>query len=461
VLLSAWLPVKKALKLSAIETIRQSDDIRIRSRQIKTSKLTQKLFGLEGTLASKNFKRNRRKYRATVFSLCLSIVLFISASSFCDYLNYSIKQFVETYDCDILYQSDNITEDTWFETFKNQSGITKAACIYELYDGELLADNSFLTEQAKSDSQSKTGSKSTVFAKMIFVDDDSYAAYLLEHGYDKSVYMDAENPTAIAVDTVSYITEDNKAGSYRAFAKENADVTYAASYGEEHDSGEQVSVHIGAVEENLPYGTQMLKGSVLLFYPKSAMKMLSNTDGLQLEMAFSSDNPDRAYNRMQLAVQSEDTLTGILNNIDSQIQINKGLMTVIQVFSYGFIVLISLIAMMNVFNTISTNIALRRREFAMLRSVGMTQRGFFKMMNYECFMYGMKGILFGLPIALLVTYLIYHTISNGLDMQFYVPWHSVVIAVGSVFLVVFVTMIYAMNGIRKDNVIETLKNENY
>ena len=59
---------------------------------------------------------------------------------------------------------------------------------------------------------------------------------------------------------------------------------------------------------------------------------------------------------------------------------------VINVLSYGFVILIALIAVANVFNTISTNVALRRKDFAMLRSVGMTQKGFDRMMCY-CLLY--------------------------------------------------------------------------
>lgn len=44
--------------------------------------------------------------------------------------------------------------------------------------------------------------------------------------------------------------------------------------------------------------------------------------------------------------------------------------------------------------------------------------------------------------------------------SFYVPLHSIVIAVGSVFVVVFATMLYTTSRIRRDNPIDALKNEN-
>ena len=143
-----------------------------------------------------------------------------------------------------------------------------------------------------------------------------------------------------------------------------------------------------------------------------------------------------------------------------RVESQRALITVLNVFSYGFIVLISLIAAANVFNTISTNISLRRREMAMLKSIGMTQKGFSKMMNFECLLYGVKGLIYGLPVSFVITYWIFKSISNGWETNFFIPWQNVAIAVGSVFAVVFATMIYSMQKIKKDNPIDALKNEN-
>ena len=137
----------------------------------------------------------------------------------------------------------------------------------------------------------------------------------------------------------------------------------------------------------------------------------------------------------------------------------RNLILLVKIFSTGFIVLISLISAANVFNTISTNINLRRREFAMLKSIGMTRKGFNKMMNYECLLYGLKGLIYGIPAAVGVTYLIYRSMQYSIDVSFFVPADSVIIAVGSVFLVVFATMLYSMNKVKKENTVDALKTE--
>ena len=139
---------------------------------------------------------------------------------------------------------------------------------------------------------------------------------------------------------------------------------------------------------------------------------------------------------------------------------NRNVITIIKVFSYGFITLISLIAAANVFNTLSTNINLRKREFAVLKSLGMSPRDFNRMMNYECLLYGSRAILLGLPVSVLVSYLISRVFASGYVTEFRLPLSSMAIAVLSVFLVVFATMQYSISKIKKANTIDVLKNEN-
>lgn len=167
-----------------------------------------------------------------------------------------------------------------------------------------------------------------------------------------------------------------------------------------------------------------------------------------------------AMENLESAAEENGIHTGNFQDVRELGDMNMSLVTIIQVFSYGFIALISLISVANVFNTISTNISLRRREFAMLKSVGETSKGFNKMMNYECLLYGSKALIFGIPVAFGITYLIFRSVNSGLEVSFYLPWAAVAIAVGSVFLVVFATMMYAMRKIKKDNPIDALKSEN-
>jgi putative ABC transport system permease protein len=130
------------------------------------------------------------------------------------------------------------------------------------------------------------------------------------------------------------------------------------------------------------------------------------------------------------------------------------------VLIYGFITLITLICIANIFNTVSTNISLRRKEFAMLRSVGMTPASFRKMIRYESIFYGLKGLMYGLPLSLIMAYLLYRINRTVMDFAFTLPWKNYAVAVLMILAIVLATMLYASAKVRKENIIEALKEEN-
>lgn len=75
-------------------------------------------------------------------------------------------------------------------------------------------------------------------------------------------------------------------------------------------------------------------------------------------------------------------------------------------------------------------------------------------------MYGTKALIYGIPVSAVITYLIYDTVNRGIETAFVMPWKAAGTAVLSVFIVVFLTMMYSMRMIKKENPIDALKNEN-
>lgn len=465
VLLSAWIPARKALKVSAIEAIRQNDDVFIKPRKVRTSRLTQKLFGLEGTLALKNFRRNKRRYRSTIFSLFVSIVLFISATSFCDYMNSSLGELIDHYDSDLDYRLENRKSlDKVFALLNSVSDV-KRSIYYVDGGGNIELDASYITDESRKmfglGDESKDG-KVQIPCYFFFIQDEEYEKFLKENGFEREKYMSKEKPVAlISNDCVNYDSDIKKYVFFDVLKKTGVS---AKIYDEEGKHGQPLEIGSGVLGEDVPFGTKGYKGSyLLLYYPLSVLPEYEGIlkESLGVNLSFGTDNPDSCAMRMKKVLEANEINA---NNLYNNYQTRKSsiaLMTVIRVFSNGFIILILLIALANVFNTIATGIILRRREFSMLRSIGMTQKSFYHMMNFECLIYGFKGVLYGLPVAVLATYGIYQAISASIAGAFYIPWYGVAIAVGSIFVVVFLTMIYSMHKIRKDNVVDILKEDTF
>lgn len=474
VFISASIPAKKAARRPAIEAIRQSDDVAIKRSKVRTNPLTYKLFGFEGMLASKNFKRNRKKYRVTVLSLFVSLVLFISASSFCNYMTEGVNMAVQDYNYDISYAhvGDDLSEasvEDMKSIIENTDEITDVNYIAE--DGgwlaELASDGLVSDEalQAMGDffGTDENGNPS-ILVSLYFVEDVSYMEYLESEGLDADVFMNAQSPVGVIYDSI--ILYDGKYTKYDVFGQERFTMDIQQKVPAE-DGGEEtkrIEINVGASVNHTPMGLyeNNYSGYVYIMYPYSAYRTVMGVDTDPYEVIYymKSDNHIVSNDKLCETLDSMDIGGYSVNDAAQSVAVTQALVTILKVFSYGFIVLISLISLANVFNTISTNIGLRRREFAMLKSVGMTKKGFNRMMNYECVLYGMKGIIFGIPVSLVINWLMSRSMDFGVDLGVIIPWKSIIIAVASVFIVVFATMLYSMSKIRHDNTVETLKNEN-
>ncbi len=258
VIFSAWIPARRAAGMNAIEAIHQSRDVTAGGKPAKTAKLTYVLFGLPGVLASRNVKRSRKKARIIILSLLMSMVLFLSAAAFTDYLTEAV----------------------------------------------------------------------------------------------------------------------------------------------------------GGRSEYTPRPEE--------------------SDG----------PPENGLDRVTPGESKQD------------------IVKIVRTFSCGFVVLISLIAASNVFHTIYASVTLRTREYAMLASVGMTRSDFRRMMYLECLLIEIKALVWAIPISFFVAYLLYRSVLRGCEATFHLPWLAVVLAVVGAWIVVLVSMMYAIAHIRKGELMESLKNEN-
>lgn len=510
VLISAWIPSKRATGVSAVEAIRQSMDIKVSGRPVRTSKLAYKLFGLPGVLAGKHYKRNRKKYRTTVVSLFMSIVLFVSAAAFTDYMMESAEgglasdQFDLIYAAesdassamtpdellDLLFSEQNVTGGTYTKKQFLQGDISREY-VTAMYAGR-FADFGMEREDAAPKELSISG-------YLYFVADAEFNRLLEKYDLKEADYYDREKPLGLALDRnieldrrlEKYVTLDTLKGDgcvieglyyveidgyYRKDSRIDENGNKVILYQNRDNESDIIELPYGesfakytlrsekTIEEapffvsrstpvaiNMIYPYSMLESVI----PEAALNQFRNT-----EYFLTSSNHTASFENLAPVLTENGLSSRQLFDYAANAETNRNVVTIIRVFAYGFIVLISLIAAANVFNTISTNISLRRREFAMLKSVGMTQKGFRRMMNYECLLYGSKALLLGLPVSCGITYLIYRAVTTAYETSFHLPWAAIGIAVLSVFLVVFATMMYAMSKVKKDNPIDALKNEN-
>ncbi|MBR5948728.1 MAG: ABC transporter permease, partial [Clostridia bacterium] len=514
VLVSAWIPSKRAMRVSPLEAIRQTRDVAAKGKQPRRSKLFLKLFGAEGMLSKNYYHCSKKKYRATVFSLVMSLVLFITASAFTMYLkkSVSVSELVgDGSNFDLLYNYEmNVSE---FDTVKSAlEPFTDDACAIITAPGEtfFIADDGTITTEYAEAAESNRPSDPAIFrpnAHVYYIDDAYFEKLVSELGLDMSAFTDEANRTALVVN-VARSVEYTQLGSIDKISrfgvfKDGADsflIANCADYykagqhtevrwsGGEYGSGELIAISYqdgkdgenGSTEaRQVPLDFERVRiGALLDNAPLGLKRYMDMRSGIQIAFPLSTYPGEYGEQKAAVCMRSADSRIaakqfkevlverGIAFNPSSLYDAHENnrvidnLLTILNVFTYGFIVLITLISAANVFNTITTNVALRRRDYAMLRSMGMTKRGMNRMMNYECLLYGSKALIIGLPIAIFITFNIDLAVGNMTVLPFELPWTAIGIAVIGIFIVVFASMLYQTGRIKKDNPIEALRNEN-
>ena len=533
VLISAWVPSRRAMKVTAMEAIRQSKDVKLTGKEVRTGKLSMKLFGLEGMLGKKYFRRSRKKYRATIVSLAFSVILFIAASSYTQYLKESlVGNAITVSNYDVVFWTDveDAGKEIPLDELKAVQGVKEAA--YSCYDAwrAIVPGNDIAESYLKYDREANQKVKA---AMENGGDPDMMSLYSLPDSingtYDWGVavyYLDEESYEKLVKDQElsreKYLTD----GSVLPLVYNKGTMEQqimSESYNWKVDFLKKGVTSLQGVQANVPdmdgyeyYGTEMkddngtprlyysyvpegteadidsdtgkLKNGYLVPAQTQTIELGDRIDSLPLGIDTDhtglvliypyhmlpsdiSDSPSCYFNTsdhdtMLAGIKTVMTEKGFHvgeYNISDPYEIeqqNRNTVLVINVFTYGFIVLISLIAIANAFHTISTNLLLRRRDFAMLKSMGMTEKSMHRMLNYECLIYGSRALLFGLPIGFLTNICIARITSSIYRGGFRMPVAAYLLSIICVFVVVFVTMLYAMKKMKQDNPVEVLKNEN-
>lgn len=467
IFISTFVPAMKASKISAIDAIRQTADVKLTTKTVKTSRLMRKLFGIEAEIGLKNIKRNKRRYHATVFSLVISIVLFLTVSFYTTNLKQSLALSQEgvNYDLQISYSYGKRIDDSVIQTMASNDDVTEYNVIEEYsmntwIDEAAIADD--LQAMVKSNPSVLKNGKYSYDVRISALTDSSLQAYAKAVGANYEQLMNPDHPAAIVIDTIQY-----KDGETNKFVQTKA---IHAKVGQSFD--------VSPFHEETNKEAKISKVTIAALTDQSAMGMYSaNLGGLNIVVSQRvierlMDEESMANVQSYLYVKSKDPLKTqqeIEENKEPDLQVlniyqsrnrEEQMTVLLSVFSYGFIVLISAISIANIINTISTSISLRKREFAMLKSVGMTPKGFAKMMNYESIFYGIKSLLFGTPISFVIMYLIHRSSSLRFNYEFALPWVSILSVIAAVFVIVGSAMLYSSAKVKKENIIDALKQEN-
>ena len=467
---SAFIPSRRASKVSPIEAIRQNDDIKINKKKIRTSKLVLKLFGIEGEIALKNIKRNKKKYKVTIVSLFISIVLFISFSSYMNYtLNTASSVMGEVpYDYQISYFGDDPNNDK--EALDKINEIVKSSDVKE-YVSYSVSNLSIIGNYTYSDEYLD-------FYKSAYGDDGIKALNNLKYQYI-SIYILDDNSynkykKLIGIDNDSVILLNKFKGvSYGNNKRVNYDIPVI------NNGNINIKICNFDNDEDVDTTKYCNKNIDNIFVTNKSFDLIeefSYMDDFKLivnkKLYDSISDSSTHYTQFNIISDNTNNIDKLTKDLDKYSNVNytniketmkqaNNLILVVKILMYGFISLVTLIGVTSVFNTISTSMALRKREFAVLRSVGLTNRGFNKILFFESLFFGMKSLIFAIPVSIGITVLIHYALADMVSIStIIIPWKYIIISIVSVFVIVLLTMMYSTSKIKKHNIIEQIREEN-
>ena len=439
---SAFKSARKASKISPIASIRNSNEIKIKRNKLHTPKFITKFFGIGGEISYKNMKRNKKKYRTTVISLIVSIFVFIALSTFINVAFISVKNEINNIEYNLDVTSTDPKSFPIMQTIPTLDNITDYSIIstndVDVINPKYNPDyaNLLNLDTSKNDR-----------ILLVTLGDYQYRKYLAS----LNLNYDDVKEKGILVDELKLRMQDanDKITNYvmRSFDYQKNEVINLSI------SDKRVDLPVAYVTNKQPFGLQNYTSEILIISDDYAKSLYENEN---LAIYLLSSNPNKLQDDIDLLLKDANYNT---NNLEENYQMMKNLYTLIAIFLYGFIIVISLIGITNIFNTITTNMNLRKPEFAILKSIGMTSKEFQAMIRLESIFIGAKSLLFGVPIGLILSFLI-HKILSSEGAKFPVPYLSIIICFVIVFLIINLIMNYSLNKIKKQNIIETIRNEN-
>lgn len=514
---SATGSARRAAKVTPLEAIRNTKEIKIKSAKLKTPAIIGRIWGIGGVISYKNIKRNNKKYRTTVTSIVICSVTFIVISYFmsmafsvvgmsyeaADYnigINMSCKKDIDIEKFSKLLSGIEGAEDylvgAGYDFDVDKPKYTKEYGEYcrQLYDDSEDVSQMFLITVLDDKSYDKYASDAGIknaAAGAILVNKCTFDVYnensskyvkkemelykykagdTIECGYN--VYDDASSDDNAAEGDTESSTDDNNAveGGTEISTEDNSG--YVDEETINNGVRKTVDVTIAGVTDKVPIGYKGYSNTLLFMNQKGFESLWGDgKNGNEIKPGYASysayvvaENADEYQDTFEKETEGNPEYSQIsfyVSNLDKQMRDEKSLFTLLGVFAYGLIVVIALIGITNIINTLSTGMELRSREFATLRSIGMTDKQFVGMVRLESVFISVKALVIGVPLGILISYLLCVMMNRMDDAIIYEPpYKAIILCIVVVIMLIYAIMKLLMTKLRHNNIIETIKNEN-
>lgn len=460
---SSFFIALRASRIPPLVAIRGNKDIKVKNNKpYRTSKLTKKLFGVGGEIASKSLKRSRKKYRTTVISIVVSVAMFIAVSAFMDYgMTFTDHYYGNT---DYSYMVSGIDANQ-AQTIEKMPEIENYLTVGLQY-GYVSADVP-VNECGKNFLYDEPDGTKSFGAEFLEVEHDTFVKICRELELD---YSKVKGGVLVYSEVTPYNMENMEGtGEPMKLFGKTAPTKFTVHGNDDEGNALitgklKVSSVFDKIPESIEYvaGDGITLGESLIIGEQGVISPQLGEHGCYITLYANTSDHTSLTSRIESMSGTGDSESYIsIYDSEEIVRQFNAVMLIVGIFVYGFIGVISLIGLTNIFNTISTNMQLRSKEFASLKSIGMTKKEFNRMIRLESLMYGIKSLIIGIPLGVLGVFAIFSAFSNGnVPMSFVFPWKAILISIAAVIIVVWLIMKYSISKVNKQNIIETIRNDN-
>lgn len=460
---SSFFIALRASRIPPLVAIRGNKDIKVKNNKpYRTSKLTKKLFGVGGEIASKSLKRSRKKYRTTVISIVVSVAMFIAVSAFMDYGMTFTDHYYGNTDYSYMVSGIDANQAQTIEKMPEIENYLTVGLQYGYVSADVPVNE--CGENFLYDNADGTKSFSVEFLEF---EHDTFVQICRELKLD---YNKVKGGVLVYSEVTPYNMENMEGtGEPMKLFGKTAPTKFIV-YGNDDNGNELIAgkLKVSSVFDEIPksadsvIGEGTIFGQGLIIGEQGVISPQLGEHGCYITLYANTSDHTSLTSRIESMSGTGDSESYIsIYDSEEIVRQFNAVMLIVGIFVYGFIGVISLIGLTNIFNTISTNMQLRSKEFASLKSIGMTKKEFNRMIRLESLMYGIKSLIIGIPLGIAGVFAIFSAFSNGnVPMSFVFPWKAILISIAVVFVAVWLIMKYSISKVNKQNIIETIRNDN-
>ena len=508
VLLAAMIPAIKSTRISPIENIRGKDDYVVNTKKVKTSNISKKILGVEFDLARKNMKRAKKRFRVATLSLSIAFILLFVIGTLGTQINNQIGLLeVQT---NAIFKNGNIVEMDHINITDRKVPKDKKYTEQNFQDMVKFATEEYKKELEKKDSLKvnrviladtmRTLKQIDTKNDLIKTLSDSYLNNTFKRTDDKARQEAKEKIAIQVVNNKNYnkqdkynlnnIKDNEMYLSNVSIVEENGTLVEKPIFDESKIIGKEIEINGKKIKiVKAPVNSELLltasSGTTFLtgyVNEKTLSEVMRNDKDLfGFRIFYQSDlkgdkkieditkkqyqlNFEKKYDFAKLQMFTEGVLTpaGVIGMI-------KGMITIFQLLLYGFLILVILMSVVNIFTTITINILLRSRELAILKSVGMSDKQFDKMLRGENYIACLRSIIFGIVVSLILLFLTKFVIDKGkvnidfkfiMDMLGSINYIALIISIIIVYVITFISTLFAKKSIRSQDIVEVIRRDN-